>query len=311
MMAHKQLIAKLILFCILLSIPAGLRAEREPSVRVPFVQERKKIIIPTTVNNSKPLNLILDTGMHYDGVILFHKEFAGLIDTSGAIDVRVPGAGDSQASTNIMVENAVIGFGGMALDSQRVIISTSDYTQEFPTDGIIGWNLFGHYAVEIDYDSSLIFLHDTLDFKPDSGWTEVPIKMKNHLPYINVELEVVSGEIIQMDLYVDLASDKALELLMSDKQRFSMPRTGEKVFIGRGLSGDVYGYNGHSHRLKIFTTDLFFVPTAFAPAEVRSKQEGAEGVLGNDAIRRFNIIFDYSHSLAYIKTNNNTFLSFD
>ena len=311
MMANKRLIAKLILFCSLLSIPVGLPAEKASPVRVPFAQERKKIIIPTTVNNSKPLNLILDTGMRYDGVILFHKEFAELIDTSGAIDVRVPGAGDSQASTNIMVENAVIGFGEMSQDSQRVVISTSDYTQDFPTDGIIGWNLFGHFAVEINYDSNLIYLHDTPDFKPDSTWTEAPVKMIDNLPYINVELEVVPGEILQMDLYVDLASDKALELLMSDKQRFSMPQASQKVYIGTGLSGDFYGYNGHSHRLKIFANNLYFVPTVFMPAETRSKQEGAEGILGNDAIRRFNIIFDYSHSKVYIKTNNNTFLSFE
>ena len=278
---------------------------------MPIKQERNRVIIPTTINGSQPLNLIFDTGMRFDGVYLFHKEFADQIDTSGAIEVKVPGAGAGQASTNLMIESGTIGFGEMSIDSQRVIISQSPYTQSFPTDGAIGWNLLGHYAVEIDYDQNMIYLHDTLAFEPDSSWAKMPVTMKDGLPYVNVELEVVPGEIIRMDLYVDLASDKALELLTGEEQRFTLPKTSEKVYVGTGLSGDIHGYEGYAYRLNIFSIDLLHVNAVFAPAEVRSKQKGAEGILGNDAMRRFNIIFDYTHNLLYIKPNKNTYLPFD
>ncbi len=45
------------------------------------------------------------------------------------------------------------------------------------------------------------------------------------------------------------------------------------------------------------------VTTAFAPAAVRSRQQGAEGVLSNNALRRFNVFFDYRSETLYLKPN--------
>jgi hypothetical protein len=92
---------------------------------VPFKLDRNRVIIPTSVNRSRELNLILDTGMSFDGVYLFHKEFVDEIDTSGAIEVRVPGAGAGEASTAVMIETGRIAFGDVVIDSQKVIISRS------------------------------------------------------------------------------------------------------------------------------------------------------------------------------------------
>jgi len=40
--------------------------------------------------------------------------------------------------------------------------------------------------------------------------------------------------------------------------------------------------------------ELNRVKAAFAPAEVHSKQENADAILGNASLRRFNLIFDYA-----------------
>ena len=45
------------------------------------------------------------------------------------------------------------------------------------------------------------------------------------------------------------------------------------------------------------------VVTAFPDAEVRSKQEGADGIVGSDLRRRFNVIFDYGRLRIYLKPN--------
>lgn len=308
----KYYLTGILFFCLTFLCSHELRSKTSDNnaLQVPFIQDRNKIIIPTAVNGLPAINLILDTGMRFDGIYLFHQDFIDQIDTAGAIEVRVGGAGAGEASTNLMIESATLGFGQITLDSQRVIISRSEHTQTFPTDGVIGWNLFGHYAVEIDYDQEIIYLHDTLNFQADSSWTKIPVIMKNDLPYVDAEIEVIPGEIVAIQLYIDLASGDALELLLSDHQKFSLPDVSEKEYLGTGLSGDIYGYRGYSQRLNLFSFDLRRVRTAFAPAEVRSRQDGAEGVLGNDAIRRFNIIFDYAHSCLYIKPNKNINLPF-
>ena len=156
--------------------------------QVPFRIERKVVIIPTRVNGSQPLNLILDTGMGFDGVYLFHKECAKDMDTTGAITVRVPGAGSGEASTALMMENGRLTFGDLTADSQRVIIAQSEHTQSFRTDGVIGWTLFGHHTVEIDYDRELIFLHDPTAFKADTGWLGLPLILKENIPFLDAKL---------------------------------------------------------------------------------------------------------------------------
>jgi hypothetical protein len=239
--------------------------------------------------------------MRFDGVYLFHNELTTEIDMSDAIEVRVPGAGSGEASTALMIENGTLTFGEVTVDSQRVIISESAYTQSFPSDGVIGWNLLGHYAVQIDYDLGSIALHDTTGFQVDSTWCCVPITLKKDIPFLEGTVEVVEGEIIPMVVYIDLGSDEALELLTKTDQRFTLPDSLEPRYLGTGLSGDIHGSFGWSRNLWLAEYQLSHIPTAFAPAEVRSKQEGGDGILGNDFIRRFNIIFDYAHERLYLR----------
>jgi len=262
---------------------------------VPFKLSRNRVIIPTQINGSRPLSLILDTGLRFDGVYLFSKELAKEIDMTGAIEVRVPGAGSGEASAAQMIESGTLAFGEVTVDSQRVIISQSARTQGFPTDGIIGWNLFGHYTVEIDYDLERITLHDTTALHLDSTWTSLPIVLRKDLPFLECRVEVVKGETVPVTVYIDLASGDALELLVKPDQKFSMPDSLKSAYLGTGLSGDINGSVGRSEHLWVGEFTLSDIRTAFAPAEVRSKQQGADGILGNDCIRRFNVIFDYAH----------------
>jgi hypothetical protein len=271
---------------------------------VKFELERNRIIIPTTINHSRPFRLILDTGMRFDGVYLFHESFTNEIDMTDAIEVQVGGAGAGDPSTAMMIESGHVEFGEAAFDGQRVIISRSPHTQGFPTDGVIGWNLFGHYTVKIDYDNQTIELLDTSYTHTDTSWQAIPINLDQDIPFLHGTVEVVSGEVVPMSLYIDLASGDALELLTKSNQKFTMPEKLEEHYLGTGLSGDINGHYGRTVSLRLGNYQLRDIKTAFAPAEVRSKQRGADGILGNDCLRRFNVIFDYTHKTLYIKPNN-------
>jgi hypothetical protein len=308
-MHHILVPALLLILITFMAVPSQIVAQETPTV--PFNLDRNKIIVPTSVNGSRLLRLILDTGMGFDGVYLFHKELLNLIDTTGAIEVRVPGAGSGEPSTATMIENGQIDFGDVSVTGQRIIVSHSAHTQGFPTDGVIGWNFFGHYIVEIDYDRQLILLHNTTYAPSDSNWVSIPAEMKKTLPFFEVTAEVIPHEVSQMHVYIDLASSEALELLVHNDQKFTMPDSLVQSNLGTGLSGDINGQYGRSERIQIGGYDLHDIRTAFAPANVRSKQEGADGILGNDLIRRFNIIFDYPHSRLLIRPNKTFNLPFE
>ena len=48
---------------------------------------------------------------------------------------------------------------------------------------------------------------------------------------------------------------------------------------------------------------LVYKQASFASAKIRSKQDNADAILGNESLRRFNLIFDYSNSKLYLKPN--------
>jgi hypothetical protein len=290
---------KCFVLVIIFLIPIAGSASSE--LRVPFLLRRNVIIVPTSINGAKPLDLILDTGLTFDGVYLFNAKLLQEMESSKLIEVRVPGAGDGEASTALMIEDGVLSFGDVTVDSQRVIISTSDFTQNFSSDGVIGWNLFGHYIVAVDYDSETMTLYDPETILPDSGWQTLPIILKKNIPFVDGRVEVKVGQTTDVVLYIDLASDKALEMLTGAPQKFDLPDSLRPSYLGTGLSGDIRGSYGKSCHLWLGDHMLSNLPTAFAPREVRSRQEGADGIIGNDCIRRFNVIFDYPHERLLLK----------
>ncbi|MBU0985076.1 MAG: hypothetical protein KKA42_14475, partial [candidate division Zixibacteria bacterium] len=94
-------------------------------------------------------------------------------------------------------------------------------------------------------------------------------------------------------------------------QPFSMPDSLTFANLGTGLSGDIFGQYGRTSRLRVAEHDLHDIRTAFAPAAVRSKQQGADGILGNDLMRRFNTVYDYPHSRLFLKPNQTFGVPFD
>ena len=285
---------------------AGIRAASGDSarpVRIPFEIDRNRTIVKVQVADSRPLRLILDTGMPMDGVYLFHREIEAELKLEGAIDVMMPGAGGGEPSRGIMAESVPLAAGNVVFGRQRVVVSHSEQTQGMGSDGIIGWSLFGHRAVELDYDAMLITLHAPGTFAPDSSWQAIPLTLKSNIPWITASVDVLGEGPVPLECYIDFASGDAIELLVRPGAKFPVPENLEQRYLGTGLSGDIYGGIGRVASLSIGSHTFHDVAAVFPPAEVRSKQQGADAVIGNQLLRRFNLVFDYGASTLWIRPN--------
>jgi hypothetical protein len=272
---------------------------------IPFKIERNKIILPVHIGESRELKVILDTGMHFKGLLLYNSDLNDSMIFENAVEVLVPGAGTDSGSPALMIDSGTFCVGNIEFTDQRIIILQSDRMKGFPTDGVTGYSLFGDYAVEISYDEMCILLHDPEELSADSSWESIPVTFKNNMiPWIKAAININGKSDIPVTLYIDLASSEALELLTRDSMQYELPAEIEDYYLGRGLSGDIYGQKGIISSLKIGSHYLKDVLTAFAPAEVRSKQKGADGIIGNNALRRFNIIFDYKNARLYLRPNS-------
>lgn len=271
---------------------------------IPIKVQRNKTILPVNVGFSRSLNIVLDTGMSFDGLLIYNPDLKGKLALNDAFEVKIPGAGKGKPSTALMDTAARFSMGDVAFEDQKLLVLTNDIYKGFPSDGVLGYSIFGHYAVEIDYDKNVLFLHDYGKLQVDESWDSIPIYFKhNTIPWIDVSVAIENEEPIHISTYIDFASGESIELLEKENMKYALPKQMEKAYLGRGLSGDIHGKTGTITKLKIGKYELHNLKAAIAPASVRSKQKNADAIIGNNSLRRFNLIFDYRHKCLYIKPN--------
>ena len=272
---------------------------------IPFKLVHNKVLVPVNVGSSRTLDLILDSGFGYNGIILFNKELTDSINLVNRILVKIPGAGDGPPSDAIMSDSMTFTSGTCVFDNQRVIILQNGLFNNSSSDGVIGYSYFGHYKVEVDYDNSIITLHDSSDVIEDSEWDMIPLSFnKNNWPFLNVYISIENEEPIPLNVYIDYASSLSVELPIKPDMKFKVPEKFEGNFEGYGLSGDVSGKTGRISKFIIGKYEFNNVTATFFEGTSRSKDTTADGVIANDILRRFNLIFDFQNKRLLIKPNN-------
>ena len=259
------------------------------------------ILVPVRFGTSPVQRLILDTGMSFDGVLLW-KPLPDSSVTGPRFEVRIPGAGTGEPARGFMAESASFSAGSVEFESQRLIWLVDTVMSGFPSDGVMGYSLFGHWQVELDYDRRVIVLHDSGSFRPDSSWTMLPMTLhKNKMPWVELLASIQGEEPTELNSYLDLAAGDEVVFLVQDRARFRMPEDLEPVNLGRGLSGDVTGWKGRAASLALDTFRFEDVKVTFAPEESRSKQPGADAVICGGFLSRFNTVYDYAGEKLYIR----------
>lgn len=270
----------------------------------PIKAERNHTFITVNLDGVDIPKILLDTGMPFEGIIIYNPLYRDSFELFGAVRVEIAGAGDGEDSYAFMVDSAEFMIDGLEMKNQSIIILQNDRFEGFPSNGIIGSSIFGHYMTEIDYDKNRMVLYDSHEIKVDSSWTAIPIYFKNNnIPWIDAYVSIENEEPVMLSMYIDYASCDAIELLEKPDMKFSLPNGTHEAYLGTGLSGDILGKKGKISRLIIGPYEMKNVAAVFPLAVDRSKQDNADAILGNNSLRRFNLIFDYANKKLYLKPN--------
>ncbi len=271
---------------------------------IPLNEIRGKTHVTIKIGNLVIPDILLDTGFSFDGLMIYNPEYKDSLDLSNAKDINIGGAGSGDAAKASMIDSAEFSLGTIKMTNQRIIALQGDLYKGFPSNGIIGYSIFGHYITEFDYDSNMMILHDSVEPKIDNSWSIIPLYFKNNkIPWLDAAVVIKDEAPILLSMYIDYAAGDAVLLLEKPGMKFSLPEETNNVLLGRGLSGDIYGKTGQITKLVIGPYELKNVKAAFADAKVRSKQKNADAVLGIGSLRRFNLIFDYAGKKLYLKPN--------
>ncbi|MEP1095783.1 MAG: PDZ domain-containing protein [Cyclobacteriaceae bacterium] len=286
--------------------------EGSKKVEIEFEEYNNLIVIPITINRFLTLKFILDTGV--ETAILTEKLFADILDAEYIRELTIAGPG-VQDSVEVYVANQMTFYlpGGLIGKNMNMLVLKEDYLQlsENMGDeiyGIIGYDVFSRFVVEIKYDSKKLVLHDPKTYRPKRRFTEIPIIIKNAKPYLSTSISQ-KQETSSLDIMVDTGASHAalLDFSSSASAAKYIPAKSIVTRLGTGIGGEISGYLSRLDNLSIaeFSFDSVLFSAPFEGIYNKSIKRGSEyGTIGGELLRRFNVIIDYTNSRMYLEKSH-------
>ena len=221
-----------ILFLLVL-IPFGLRAQtsqidelgfRLPEGRnkhtVPFELVNNLIVVEVVLNNTLPLKFIVDTGVRTS--ILTEKTFSDLLNISYTRKVTIPGAGGEKLVDAYIAPNVTLDIGGVVGRGHALLVLEEDLLQMknflgSNIQGILGFELFSRFIVDINYQGRTITLYEPPEFEKKKiykkkSYASIPITVEDTKPYCYSNIEYYEGEKVRAKLMIDTGASHAILL---------------------------------------------------------------------------------------------------
>ena len=280
------------------------------SEKINFEFINNLIIIPLEINNV-PLSFLLDTGVTKP--ILFNlteRDSLDLKDTKSFYLRGLGGEGQLKALKSRYNRFKL----GTAVSTNQDLYVIYDRSINFTSrlgilvHGIIGYDIFKDFVVEINYNSKYIRLHKPNSFRLKSSkkWKTVPINIHRRKPYLDAKVNI-DTLVKPVKLLIDTGSSDAL-WLFENKEENLIPK--QDLFfvdyLGKGLSGSIYGKRSRVNRFTLSDFNLKDVNVAFPDSlsiDVTKVYKGRSGSIGSGILKRFNLFIDYENKKLHLKKN--------
>lgn len=278
--------------------------------RINFKLINNLIIIPVEVNGVT-LSFLLDTGVSKP--IIFN--FLNISDTLKIKDtetIYLRGLGGGESVEALKSKNNIFKIGKAVKLNQDLFAVYNSNLNLAPrlgiaVHGIIGFDIFKDFIVEIKYASKYIRLTEpnSFKYKPCKSCEQFNLEYYNNKPYINTEV-VISEKKIPVKLLIDSGGSDSLWLFEDDSLGIKSNSKYFYDFLGHGLNGSIYGKRS---RVEMFYLKNFHIKGAnVSYPDSKSiffaqKINDRNGSLAGNILKRFNIIIDYQRNLITLKKN--------
>jgi PDZ domain/Aspartyl protease len=273
--------------------------------QVPFTTFTGGVVVirAQLVGYPDTLNFIIDTGS--GGISLDSTTCIRLNIVPVLTDKLIMGIGGIRQLR--YVNNRSLIIGNLRIDSLNFHVSDYDILSSVygdRIDGIIGYSFFSRYIVKVDYDSSQLYVYTKGNIKyPRGGYLLKPAV---------VSLPVQGGVLrdsreVDVRFYFDTGAGLCL-LLNSDFIKDSAVLNPDK----KPLPTQAQGMGGKANMQVTVMKEFRLGPYKFRniPTHIFDDEFNVTsypylaGLIGNDVLRRFNIIFNYEKKSFYLMPNS-------
>ena len=299
----------LLIFSIPVSAQEGFQfLTNKKKVVLPIKLINNLIFIPIKVNGVE-LNFLLDTGV--DETILFSLEDKDEVRFNNVEKIKLRGLGVEESIEGLKSSHNTLSLPKIE-DKNHELFIVLDQDFNFsshigiPVNGIMGYNFFKDYLVEIDYDRKKVILHKEnrkISKRIKTKFSEVAISIEKNKPYLLSTVEI-NSKTIPVKLLIDSGNSDAFWLFQNKVQKIEIPAKNFDDFLGRGFSGNIYGKRARVSNFKInnfkFDNVIVAFPDSSSTENVILVKDRA-GSIGGEIMKRFTIIFDYKNSKMFLR----------
>lgn len=168
---------------------------------IPFKQTGESIILTLSINNSRPLSFLLDTGA--DGMAISKSLADSLnVKVSHSQNANVVGG---QSQVNISSGNTVFLSNSVVLKNQNMAVF--DKIRGGSLDGIIGLNLIKQYITEVNFDKKQISLYSFGDYQYEDVGKTIPISTPYKLILVPAIINIVGKKDVNATFLMDTGAN--------------------------------------------------------------------------------------------------------
>lgn len=271
----------------------------------PFELYGDHIFIQLSVDDSKPVDFIFDTG---DGLTVLDTDVAAVLQLKP--DHKATKTSAQGRLSGALIEHNKIEIGSVSIDEIELYTTELKHLEQSVgrnIDGIIGYDLLKNYVVKIDYEDMLLKLYKQEGFDYGGYGEPFEFKLVNYMPCMTATVVLNNGETYEEEFFVNTGAGTTMD--------FNTPFANKRDVIaktGKHYSYPVAGigkvetmhYEGRVQKFSFGTFDFDQLPIGISQARHGIQHhKKAAGIIGNKLLSRFNITFDFQNKVMYLEAN--------
>ena len=284
--------------------------EHQRREMIPFKMIRNLMVIPVKINGQGPFNFVLDSGVGL--VLISDGHLADSLKLNYLRNIKIVGLGGDNDLDAHITEPLTLSVGratGEYIPTavlQKDVFNLSQYVG-MPIHGLLGYEFISSFITKINYDSQTITLFPPRrGYFPRKGY-RIPITIEERKPYLEALISFDGKSSQKVKLIIDSGAGHPISLESNNGIPFAVPEVNIAGNLGVGLSGPISGYFGRIPSMKLGKFELKQLIAAFPNYDdvgAKIRVSGRNGNLGNQILKRFEVVFDYSRNALYLKPSS-------
>jgi hypothetical protein len=272
------------------------------AVTIPIDFDDGAVVVWVRVNNSPPLKFFFDTGA---GISVLSAAQAAKLHLQSTDDLKVTGTGGTVNGT--MARGVSLSVPGVTVLNQTVAVLSLD---DFPCEardiaGIIGYDFIKEFVVEIDYDAKVMRLRDPASHQNPRRGNSLPLTIAR-TPRVHAQIRIAGRDPVDGLFEIDTGHEGTLVINSPFVNRHQLLQS-----LGNRIPATGRGVGGVSMRVgaRLVSLQMGQYTVASPVVALSLETEGAlsatdnDGPIGNEILRRFKLILDYSRKRMWLEPN--------